>query len=89
MTDGLYEASTPMGDVRFHEYSTINPAVADRWKDVEDDDFLGDPTWQLAGLFGYEAPRKNDPRREQMQRRRDRRIRSRRQHTEQEFSDAQ
>ena len=56
MTDGIYAASTPMGDIKFLEHRGINPEVADRWKQVEMDNFLGDITWQLTRSLGYEVP---------------------------------
>ena len=56
MTDGIHPASTPMGDIRFHKHRVINPQVADRWKQVGTDNFLGDITWQLARSLGYGVP---------------------------------
>jgi hypothetical protein len=58
MTDGIYPtfASRMLGDVKFHEHIDIDPKVADRWKAQFDGDFLGDITWQVAGLLGYEKP---------------------------------
>ena len=54
MTDGIYADSTPMGDVKFHRYHDIEPAVADRWQRDVTEDFLGDVTWELAESLGYE-----------------------------------
>jgi hypothetical protein len=56
MTDGIYEESKPMGDTRFLEHGRINPAVAETWKGVLTDNFLGDITWELAVSLGYEMP---------------------------------
>ena len=56
MTDGLYDASTPMGDRKFLAYGAIDPKVADTWRTVAADDFLGDVTWDVAGRLGYEKP---------------------------------
>jgi hypothetical protein len=56
MTDGLYRESTPMGDTRFLERKRIDPAVAESWRGVLTDDFLGDVTWQIAEMLGYERP---------------------------------
>jgi len=57
MTDGLYATSTPMGDTRLLELSGIDASAAESWKDVFEDDFLGDVTWDLAQRLGYEGPR--------------------------------
>jgi amino acid adenylation domain-containing protein len=100
MTDGIYPASTPMGDIKFHEHRGINPEVADRWKQVETDNFLGDITWQLARSLGYDVPdgteesdsghelshrrRKARARREFVRRQRERRSRSRATNPEEE-----
>ena len=56
MTDGIYPASTPMDDTRFHEHRGINPQVAERWRQVRTDNFLGDITWQVAISLGYDPP---------------------------------
>jgi amino acid adenylation domain-containing protein len=56
MTDGLYRESTPMGDTRFLERKRIDPAVAESWRGVLTDDFLGDVTWRIAEMLGYERP---------------------------------
>ena len=34
MTDGIYAASAPMGDMKFNEYQGIDPKVAESWKEV-------------------------------------------------------
>jgi amino acid adenylation domain-containing protein len=56
MTDGIYAASTPMGDIKFHEHQRINPQVADSWRQVETEDSLGDITRQVARSLGYDIP---------------------------------
>jgi hypothetical protein len=56
MVDGVYAASTPMGDINFLGHQSIDPQIADRWKGVESDNFLGDVTWQVARSLGYEPP---------------------------------
>jgi len=56
MTDGIYTVSRMLGDVKFHEYTDIDPNVAERWKTEFSDDFLGDMTWQVAERLGYEKP---------------------------------
>jgi len=60
MIDGLHAESKPMGDTRFLEHDGINPAVAEAWRDVLIDDFLGEVTWEMAVSLGYEGP--NPPR---------------------------
>ena len=56
MTDGIYAASTPMGDMKFLNYRNIHPEIADKLKEVATDNFLGDVTWSLAKTFGYGPP---------------------------------
>jgi hypothetical protein len=56
MTDGIYPESTPMGDIKFHEYREIKPEIADTWKRVNIDNFLGDVTWEVAEALGYINP---------------------------------
>ena len=55
MTDGIYQASKMLGDIKFHEHKGIDADVADRWKQNHTADFLGDVTLELAESFGYEA----------------------------------
>ena len=54
MTDGIYAASAPMGDMKFNEYQGIDPKVAESWKEVMRDNFLGEVTWEWAERLGYE-----------------------------------
>ena len=56
MTDGVHRESTPMGDTHFLERKRIDPSVADSWRGVLSDDFLGNPTWVLAEQLGYPRP---------------------------------
>jgi amino acid adenylation domain-containing protein len=52
MVDGIFDASTPMGDTRLLERRRIDPTVAQQWHD--DARFeLGAPTIELAQAFGY------------------------------------
>jgi hypothetical protein len=52
MVDGIFDASTPMGDTRLLERRRIDPTVAQQWHD--DAGFeLGAPTIELAQAFGY------------------------------------
>jgi amino acid adenylation domain-containing protein len=52
MTDGIHAESRMLGDVKFHSYDRIDVRVGDRWKDA--DVHLGDVTWELAEMLGYE-----------------------------------
>ena len=54
MVDGIYPASTPMGDVNFREHQRINPEIADQWQQISGKDFLGDITWDVAQSLGYQ-----------------------------------
>jgi Sulfotransferase family/Phosphopantetheine attachment site len=54
MTDGIYAVSTPMGDLKFNEYQDIDPKIAESWKEVMRDNFLGEVTWEWAERLGYE-----------------------------------
>lgn len=54
MTDGVRVASRFSGDLKFHLHQKIEPSAAYRWKQFLDRDFLGDITWKVAKLFGYE-----------------------------------
>ena len=56
MTDGIYKESAPMGDPNLLKKAKIDPALADKWKGVLHNNFLGDQTWDLAQKFGYEHP---------------------------------
>ncbi len=56
MTDGLYKDSTPMGDTHLLERRSIDAGAADTWRGVESDNFLSEPTWQVAETLGYARP---------------------------------
>ena len=60
MTAGATESSRMLGDVKFHQHTTIDPAVADTWRQTYQTDFLSDLTWQLAKTFDY-APIQSEP----------------------------
>ena len=45
-----------MGDVKFLEHRRIDPDIANRWQEVNDDNFLGSVTWEVAMSLGYEQP---------------------------------
>jgi len=56
MTDGIHPLAKMLGDVKFHEHRSIDPRMAEKWREAYDHDFLGEPTWELAGELGYERP---------------------------------
>ena len=53
MTDGLYQESRMLGDVKFHSHQSINAGAAERWAQKYTADFLGDSARQLASRLGY------------------------------------
>ncbi len=53
MTDGLHAESRMLGDVKFHEHREVEPRTAERWREGLAEDFLGEPTRQLAAALGY------------------------------------
>ncbi len=53
MTDGIHQESKMLGDIKFHTHSRIDPTVADRWRDIYKEDFLGEPSWDMAQTLGY------------------------------------
>jgi acyl transferase domain-containing protein/thioesterase domain-containing protein len=53
MTNGMYSEAQMIGDPKFHRHKEINAAVADTWKQHYKQDFLGDPTLELAEILGY------------------------------------
>ena len=52
MTDGIHGLSRMLGDIKFHTHQMIDPGIADRWK--AEPRALGEITWQVAELLGYE-----------------------------------
>jgi amino acid adenylation domain-containing protein len=65
MTRGIHKASRMLGDIKFHQHTTIDPAVAESWRGYFTDDFLGDVTWQLAESLGYSRQAASAPSRRQ------------------------
>ncbi len=53
MTDGIHALSKMVGDVKFHEHKAVDAQVAESWRDEVKEDFLGDPTRDLAARLGY------------------------------------
>ncbi|MBE2202015.1 MAG: amino acid adenylation domain-containing protein, partial [Anaerolinea sp.] len=54
MTDGIYQVSRMLGDIKFHQHQGINPEVAHRWQKREVEHFLSDISWQIAESLGYD-----------------------------------
>jgi acyl-CoA synthetase (AMP-forming)/AMP-acid ligase II len=54
MTDGICAALVPMGDEKFNQYQSIDPRIAESWKHVMRDSFLGEVAWEWAERLGYE-----------------------------------
>lgn len=54
MTDGIYEESRMLGDVKFHTHNRIDASAAERWRNHYRKDFLAWMTWDLAQSLGYE-----------------------------------
>jgi acyl transferase domain-containing protein/thioesterase domain-containing protein len=53
MTDGVYSQGQMIGDPKFYQHKSIDAAVADAWREHYQEDFLGQPTWETAGILGY------------------------------------
>jgi amino acid adenylation domain-containing protein len=43
-------------DPKFVQHKTIDATVAEHWKTCYTDDFIGDITWDIAEILGYEKP---------------------------------
>jgi thioesterase domain-containing protein/acyl carrier protein len=61
MTDGIHAESRMLGDVKFHSHLGIDSRVAERWKDVVDEESLGAPARRLAETLGYGERRGDGP----------------------------
>ncbi|MBV9788063.1 MAG: amino acid adenylation domain-containing protein, partial [Chloroflexi bacterium] len=61
MTDGIHAMSKMVGDVKFHQHTSVDARISERWKEHYTRDFLGDPTWQLAESLGYRRPAPEQP----------------------------
>ena len=54
MVDGIHPLSKMLGDVKFHQHSTVEADAADRWRQqLEAGDLLADETWTIAERLGY------------------------------------
>jgi thioesterase domain-containing protein/acyl carrier protein len=56
MTDGIHALSKMLGDVKFHEHRQVEAGVAESWRVDLEEDFLGEPAWQIAEALGYPRP---------------------------------
>ena len=54
MTDGIYSEGQMIGDPKFHLHKRINAEVVDNWKKDYIEDFLGEPTLEIAAILGYQ-----------------------------------
>ncbi|MEO0983944.1 MAG: sulfotransferase [Cyanobacteria bacterium J06639_14] len=54
MTDGVEAVSKMSGDLKFYLHREIESNMAYRWQQFHTTDFLGDDTWQVAELMGYQ-----------------------------------
>ncbi|HVG17568.1 MAG TPA: amino acid adenylation domain-containing protein [Blastocatellia bacterium] len=54
MTDGIYEQSHMLGDIKFHDHKSIEADVANRWKTYYRKSFLAEPSLELADRLGYD-----------------------------------
>jgi amino acid adenylation domain-containing protein len=55
MTNGIHPLSRMLGDVKFHHHKSIDPRIAERWKDDRDERMVGDITLELAQTLGYQS----------------------------------
>jgi thioesterase domain-containing protein len=53
MTDGVNSQGQMIGDMKFNMHKKINPAVAETWRQYYKQDFLGEPTLEIARTLGY------------------------------------
>lgn len=53
MTGVLRAGARPLGDVKFHNYSAVENAVAERWREEYREDFLSEEAAALARSMGY------------------------------------
>ncbi|HXO42091.1 MAG TPA: amino acid adenylation domain-containing protein, partial [Thermoanaerobaculia bacterium] len=52
MTDGIHRESRMLGDVKFHLHKGVDAGIAWRWRQDYREDFLGEPTWEMAARLG-------------------------------------
>jgi len=58
MTDGIHQRSLGIGDPNFMNHTSINPDLADKWKQVNLQDKLQSKTEKLATTLGYNLQQK-------------------------------
>ena len=56
LTDGLHKQSMGVGDPNFLKHQTIDPSLADKWRQIKLPHFLKSSTVSLAEKFAYELP---------------------------------
>ncbi|OKH15930.1 type I polyketide synthase [[Limnothrix rosea] IAM M-220] len=56
LTDGLHQQSMGVGDPNFLKHKSIDPALADKWREVTLPQTLNPATIRLAQTFNYELP---------------------------------
>ncbi|MEW6735522.1 MAG: amino acid adenylation domain-containing protein, partial [Acidobacteriota bacterium] len=54
MTDGIHTVSRMLGDVKFHQHTKIDASVANQWQEDSSIVPLGETTWKVARLLGYQ-----------------------------------
>jgi amino acid adenylation domain-containing protein len=55
MTDGIHQESTMLGDIKFHTHQQIDATISERWRHIYKQEFLGEPSLQMADVFGYDT----------------------------------
>ncbi len=55
MTNRLYRMSLLVGDPTFHQFTRIEPTIADQWRAEYTSDFLGDLTWKVAANLAIDG----------------------------------
>jgi len=56
MTDGVHPLSQQVGDHNFQKHWEIKAEVAESWREKYTEDFLGEETWRVARILGYQNP---------------------------------
>jgi amino acid adenylation domain-containing protein len=59
MTDGIHPLSQMLGDVKFHQHTRIDAAVAERWRGQTAADPLSELTRDAAEALGYQSEQTN------------------------------
>ncbi len=61
MTDGVHPESRMVGDPKFHQHRSIDPALAEKWQQMPQGDGLSAEAVQLAERFGFTIAAKDKP----------------------------